>query len=76
MLVLSRKTNEEIVIDNDIVIKIISVQNGIVKLGFSAPQDKVILRGELREAVCAQNIKATEISGDDFSKLNSIISHK
>lgn len=65
MLVLSRKIDEEIVIGEDIVIKVISVQNGVVKLGFNAPQDKVILRGELKAAVVGENIKASQ---DDLNK--------
>lgn len=60
MLVLSRKTDEEIVIGDDIIIKIISIQNGIVKIGFDAPSDKIILRGELKAAVTGENLKASQ----------------
>ena len=47
MLVLSRKTNESIVIDGDIVITIIRVKGKSVKLGIDAPSDKRIIRQEL-----------------------------
>lgn len=77
MLVLSRKMDEEVVIGEDIVIKVISVQNGIVKLGFDAPQDKIILRGELKAQVAGENIKASQKDlGDDITKLGEILSKK
>lgn len=72
MLVLSRKAGEDIIIDNDIRVKIISIQNGIVKIGFCAPQDKVILRGELKEAIAEQNLKASNYS-HDISNLKEIL---
>ncbi len=76
MLVLSRKTDEEIVIGEDIIIKIISIQNGIVKIGFDAPQDKIILRGELRAAVTGENLKASQDSTLNVKKLGEILSKK
>lgn len=72
MLVLSRKTDEEIIIGDDIVIKIISVQNGIVKIGFDAPQDKIILRGELKEAIVGENLKASHIDERISSPLSNL----
>lgn len=76
MLVLSRKTDEEIVIGEDVIIKIISIQNGIVKIGFDAPQDKIILRGELRAAVTGENLKASQDSPLNVKKLGEILSKK
>lgn len=77
MLVLSRKTDEEIVIGEDIIIKIISIQNGIVKIGFDAPQDKIILRGELRAAVTGENLKASQKDSTlNVKKLGEILSKK
>lgn len=76
MLVLSRKTDEEIIIGDDIVIKIISVQNGIVKIGFDAPQDKIILRKELKEAIVGENLKAShadEALSSPLSNLGKIL---
>lgn len=82
MLVLSRKIDEEIVIGEDIVIKVVSVQNGIVKLGFDAPQDKVILRGELKAAIVGENLKASQKDlvesdlGGEITKLGKILLKK
>lgn len=47
MLVLARKKNEVIRIGNDIVITVLDVRGSTVRLGFDAPKDVVILRGEL-----------------------------
>ena len=73
MLVLSRKAGEDIIIDNDIRVKIISIQNGIVKIGFSAPSHKIILRGELKEAVVDENLKASTSSHSNISVLKEIL---
>jgi len=73
MLILSRKTNEEIKIGSDITIKILAVSEGQVKLGFSAPTDLEILRGEIYENVKHVTIEATLSSRNkktaDLSKL-------
>lgn len=47
MLVLSRKQNEEIVIGNNVAIKVVGIFGNKVRLGISAPADVVIRRGEL-----------------------------
>ena len=47
MLVITRKSNEEIVIGENIVLKVISSGNGRVKLGIEAPQHVRIARGEI-----------------------------
>jgi len=47
MLVLSRKVNEEIVIDNNIRVKLLEVGPGRVRLGVSAPREIPIQRAEL-----------------------------
>jgi len=47
MLVLSRKVGEEIVIGNDIRVRVVSVQGNQIRLGFIAPKDVPIHREEL-----------------------------
>lgn len=49
MLVLARKKNEVIRIGNDIVITVLDVRGSTVRLGFDAPRDITILRGELKD---------------------------
>lgn len=73
MLVLARKLNESIVIGDNIVVKILGIERGIVKLGIDAPKDVAIMRNELREEVTEQNRAAVHISEqrelDELSKL-------
>lgn len=47
MLVLSRKPDEEIVISNNITIKVLEIRGRRVRLGITAPDDILILREEL-----------------------------
>ena len=47
MLVLSRRSQESIIIDGDIKIKVLKIERDYVKLGFEAPDDVNIVREEL-----------------------------
>ncbi|TLD81905.1 carbon storage regulator [Helicobacter sp. MIT 05-5293] len=58
MLILSRKQDDSVLIGDNIEIKVISIDKGSVRLGFSAPENFVILRGELKEAITSQNKQA------------------
>lgn len=49
MLVLSRRTNEAVIIDGDIKVVIVGIEGNQVKLGIEAPDDVRILREELVE---------------------------
>jgi len=49
MLVLGRKTDESLLVGNDIVITILSIEGDRVKVGINAPRDITILRSEVRE---------------------------
>lgn len=53
MLVLSRKKNEGIVIDDNIVITVVEVRGDKVRLGISAPRDVPVHRSEVQAAIQA-----------------------
>jgi len=71
MLVLTRKTDEAIVIGENIVVKVISVDNGVVKLGIDAPKEVSIIRNELIEEVTLSN-KAASVSKADENDIASL----
>ncbi|TVS10667.1 MAG: carbon storage regulator [Planctomycetaceae bacterium] len=50
MLVLSRKHQDTIVIDQRIRIQVLGIRGDRIRLGIEAPDDVVILRGELLRA--------------------------
>ncbi len=74
MLVLSRKLDESIVIGDGIVVKVISVDKGVVKLGIDAPKHLSIVRSELLEDVKESNRAASkEIELSDLTSLGEIL---
>lgn len=69
MLVLSRRTNESIIIDDKIEIKILKIEGGAVKVGIIAPKEIKVYRKEIYEAVKADNVQATSVSIEDIRSL-------
>lgn len=51
MLVLSRKLNEDIVINDDIVVRIVDIRGDKVRLGIEAPRDVPVHRREVVDAI-------------------------
>jgi len=51
MLVLSRKKNESIVIDDRIVITVVEIRGDKVRLGIQAPRDVAVHRQEVYDAL-------------------------
>lgn len=71
MLVLTRRRNESIIINDDIEITILEVQNDQVRIGINAPKDVSIYRKELYTQIKEENKKALEnqdISLDELKK--------
>ncbi len=70
MLILSRKTDEEIIIGDDIVIRITDIAKGTVKIGIEAPRETIVLRGELKEKIRQVNVDASKTQ--DLSALSQL----
>ena len=51
MLVLSRKKNESIIINDNIVVVVVDIRGDKVRLGFDAPKDVPIHRQEVYDAI-------------------------
>ena len=62
MLVLSRKKNESIVINDDITIVVVEIRGDKVRLGVEAPKEVPVHRREVYDA-----IKRSEQSGNSSS---------
>jgi carbon storage regulator CsrA len=74
MLVLARKIEESIIIGDNVSVKIISIDKGVVKLGIDAPREISIVRNELLQDVRKSNIAASkDVKIDKISQLRKII---
>ena len=54
MLVLSRKKNESIVIDDTIVVTVVEIRGDKVRLGIQAPKEVPVHRSEVHAAIHAE----------------------
>ena len=54
MLVLSRKTNEKIVLTGGIEVSIVQIRGDRVRLGITAPKDVAVHRSEVWDAIEAK----------------------
>lgn len=62
MLVLSRRLEEGVVIQDNIVVTVLAIEGDRVKLGISAPRTIAVLRLELCEEVREQNLAAARLA--------------
>jgi carbon storage regulator len=67
MLVLSRKKNESIVIDDNVVVTIIEVRGDKVRLGIQAPRDVAVHRQEVLDAILAEKLKISDQATEEHS---------
>jgi len=78
MLVLTRRIDEGIVIQENIIVTVLNVEGDKVKLGIAAPQEVRILRKELFEAVQVQNLAASKqfmaAKDDTLQRIRSMLS--
>jgi len=60
MLILSRRTDESVVIGDDIIIQILSVRGGHIRLGIMAPRDISVHRQEVYDRIKVQEARKEE----------------
>ncbi|MCT4633503.1 MAG: carbon storage regulator CsrA [Firmicutes bacterium] len=73
MLILTRKKDESIIINDDIEIKIINTEDGKVRIGIDAPKNVSIYRKELYLEIQKENEAAKVKKGDlDLKELSKM----
>jgi carbon storage regulator len=68
MLVLSRKKNESIVINNDITIVVVEIRGDKVRLGVEAPKEIPVHRREVYDAIRRNDVTIGEVPVVDKAK--------
>jgi carbon storage regulator len=53
---LSRKQNESIIIDENIVVTVLSIRGDKVRLGIEAPREMLVLRQEVHERIQNEDV--------------------
>jgi carbon storage regulator len=64
MLVLSRKKNESIIINDDITIVVVEIRGDKVRLGVEAPKEVPVHRNEVYEAIRRNQQSAPAVEPD------------
>lgn len=70
MLVLSRKKNESIVVDDSIIITVVEIRGDKVRLGIEAPREVPIHRSEVRDAIVAQSEIPENLNSESLKPVN------
>jgi carbon storage regulator len=73
MLILSRKLDEVINIGDSISIKVLSIQEGQVKIGIVAPKEMPIYRAEIYHAIQMQNKHAATTDRNSAVKTADVL---
>ncbi|MCI0521621.1 MAG: carbon storage regulator CsrA [Chloroflexi bacterium] len=80
MLVLTRRTDESIIISDNITITILGIEGDKVKLGISAPREVAVLRKELWQAIREQEQIASRLAEagktDGFDELRKFLAEE
>jgi len=76
MLVLTRKTKESIIIEDDIEITVLSIEGDQVKLGINAPKNFDIYRKEIYLSIQQENNSALNIETNILQNLGTFLQKK
>ncbi|AEV70529.1 carbon storage regulator CsrA [Acetivibrio clariflavus] len=69
MLILTRKRNESIIINDNIEITVVDVQGEQVRIGINAPKSVSVYRKEIYLEIQAENKKAAEVKSIDLKDI-------
>ncbi|MFP4483429.1 MAG: carbon storage regulator CsrA [Spirochaetaceae bacterium] len=70
MLILARRMNERIIIDDNIEVAVLDIKGDQVKIGIRAPKNVKVYRQEVFEAIQAENRRAAETSSRELPSLD------
>jgi carbon storage regulator len=59
MLALTRKIGEQIIINDNIIVTVVDIKGDNIRLAIEAPREIKIYRGEIYQAIAAENKEAT-----------------
>jgi carbon storage regulator len=63
MLVLSRRTNEDIIIDGHIIVRVVSIRGDKCRIGIVAPKTMTVHRKEIQDMLETKQCRSTPSSG-------------
>lgn len=69
MLILTRRSDESVMVGNNIEIRIMEVRGDQVRIGFVAPRNIAIYRKEVHEAIQAENAQAAGRGAEALQQL-------
>lgn len=69
MLVLSRRPNEAIVINGDVVVTVLEIRGDQVRLGIRAPRSVTVHRDEVHAEIQRANQSAASVRSADLGRL-------
>jgi len=75
MLILTRKSGEQIAIGDDIVINFLEIKGTQVKVGIEAPRHITVHRQEVYERVREENMTAASMTATELSLASEFYSH-
>ena len=73
MLVLTRKRNQSIMVNDNIELTIIDIQGDQVRVGINAPKDVKVFRKEVYVEMTQENKEASNVTMDALSLLKNAI---
>ena len=75
MVILSRKTDQQIKIGDDITLTIIEIRGDQVKIGVEAPKSIKVFRQEVFSAIKSENTAALNVNTDSIGALSKMLTH-
>jgi carbon storage regulator len=73
MLVLTRKSEESVIVGSNIEIKVLGIRGDQVSLGFKAPDEVSIYRKEVYEAIQKENLQAVRRGQNEMQRFKDAI---